>query len=287
VDKQDQASNHLFGLGIAGNSAGHLQQTGESNAFAKLDDPNKPQALFPFYVPHAQQDYLALMPYSADQLQLPKDPQAKVQMEPELALKCHLSYNALGQLINLQPIAMTLINDATHRNAQVTKLAQKKNWGSASKGLANQEIKITDFTEAAQLERFRLCGFHQHNGQWHLCGEDVAVTEYSYFYQQLQQWIITQIQQQQAQALFHNIQDLLLEAGCPETILVAIGATRYSAYGEQHQLVSGDQTAIVLYDNNVFDINQIGSLLAQEKAPASLCNDNIMVLQQQVINALD
>jgi len=272
-----------FALGIAGNSAGHLQQTGESKAFNAFDDSNKPQALFPFYVAGAKEGYLASMPYSSDSLQLPDCSAAIVQMEPELALKLTTSYDAQGKLIDLQPIAMTLINDATHRNAQVTKLAQKKNWGTASKGIANAEIGIDDFHAGSTLDDFRLCGFHQRNGQWQLCGADVALTEYNYFYQQLQQWLLTQIQEQQDQALFHNIHKLLEDAGHPESIIIAIGATRYSDYGEQHQLLSGDQTAVVLYDSKAYDIEQVTSLVAQNSGSTADANEQLIVLQQQVI----
>lgn len=273
----------LFALGIAGNSAGHLQQTGESKAFTAFDDSNKPQALFPFYVANAKEGYLSSMPYSSDALQLPDCPNAIVQMEPELALKLNVSYDQQGKLIDLQPVAMTLINDATYRNAQVTKLAQKKNWGSASKGIASHEISISDFNVGSTLDDFRLCGFHQRDGQWQLCGADVALTEYSYFYQQLQQWLVTQIQEQQDHALFHNIHNLLEDAGHPESIIIAIGATRYSAYGEQHQLLSGDQTAVVLYDSKAYYFEQIARLVEQNNGSTADANEQLIILQQQVI----
>lgn len=277
--------NHpaLLGLGIAGNSAGHLQQTGESNAFIKFDDSSKPQALFPFYVPQENEPYLAVNPYSSDKLQLPDCTQAKVQMEPELALKLTVRYSEDGLLTDLLPTAMTLVNDATYRNAVVDKLAQKKNWGAASKGLACAEIKISDFSSAAQLQRFRLCGFHQRDGLWHLCGEDVAVTEYSYFYQQLLQWIVQQAEQQQALGAFHNIQSLLAQANYPETLLIAIGATRYSAYGELHQLVAGDQSVVALYDTERYQLADIQQLLEQQQELTKLCSEQLLFLQQQVI----
>lgn len=272
-----------FALGIAGNSAGHLQQTGESQGFSRFDDSNKPQALFPFYVANCSNQDLNIPPYSAQQLRLPDAEQARVQMEPELALKLRASYDAQGKLSALQPMAMTLVNDATYRNAQVTKLAQKKNWGTASKGLASDEILIEDFTAGSLLDDFRLCGFHQRDGQWHLCGADVALTEYSYFYQDLQHWLLTQIQDQQDQALLHNIQDLLVEASHPETILIAIGATRYSDYGEQHQLLSGDQTAVVLYDSKAYEIEQVAGLIKQNSGSTVDANQQLIILQQQVI----
>lgn len=273
----------LFGLGIAGNSAGHLQQTGESQAFNELDDPNKPQALFPFYVPQAEDAYLAENPYSSDTLRLPDCEQALVQMEPEVALKFSASYAADGRLTHLKPIAMTLVNDVTYRNANINKLAQKKNWGRASKGLAEHEINIIDFTSGPQLEALRLCGFHQRDGRWQLCGEDVALTQYSYFYDQLVQWLLDQIQQQQEEGPFHNIQALLAQADYPDTLLIAIGATRYSDYGQQHQLLSGDQSAVVLYDSRVYDFDEIQHLIEQQDELTALCNEQRIFLQQQVL----
>ncbi|GLS90754.1 hypothetical protein GCM10007916_18210 [Psychromonas marina] len=273
----------LFGLGVAGNSAGHLQQTGESQAFNELDDPNKPQALFPFYVPQAEDAYLAENPYSSDILQLPDCEQALVQMEPEVALKLSAFYAADGRLTHLKPIAMTLVNDVTYRNAKINKLAQKKNWGSASKGLAEHEINIIDFTAGPQLEALRLCGFHQRDGQWQLCGEDVALTQYSYFYDQLVQWLLDQIQQQQETGLFHNIQALLAQADYPDTLLIAIGATRYSDYGLQHQLLSGDQSAVVLYDSRVYDFDEVQFLLEQQLDTPPQSDDAIIFLRQRVV----
>lgn len=273
----------LLGLGIAGNSAGHLQQTGESKAFSKLDDINRPQALFPFYVPQAKEVYLASMPYSDTKLCLPDNPQAKVQMEPELALKLNVSYGKNGTLIQLKPTAMTVLNDATYRNAAVTKLAQKKNWGAASKGLACHEIKIDSFTSGCRLDHFRLCGFHQRNGEWQLCGEDVALTEYSYFYEDLLQWLLKQIQEQQDKALLHNIKSLLAQADFPEQILISIGATRYSGYGEQHQLFSGDQSAVVLYDSRAYHFKEVFNLIEQSDVSGALCNDKIICLLQRIV----
>ncbi len=273
----------LFGLGIAGNSAGHLQQTGESQAFTEACDINKPQALFPFYVPEAKEGYLATIPYSMSELRLPEEPHAKVQMEPELALKLSACYDPQGQLRQLKPLALTVVNDATYRNASVVKLAQKKNWGAASKGLAGHEIKIASFTSGCELDHFRLCGFHQRNGEWQLCAADVALTEYSYFYEALLQWLLKQIQAQQDKALLHNINSLLAQANYPETILIAIGAGRYTAYGEQHQLLSGDQTAVVLYDSRAYHFQEVCHLIEQTNDLEVLCNDKIICLQQKVI----
>ena len=61
----------LFGIGIAGNFAGHLQQTGEAKALQGDVDTSRPQALFPFYVTDASDEYLTVNPYSFDSVLLP------------------------------------------------------------------------------------------------------------------------------------------------------------------------------------------------------------------------
>jgi hypothetical protein len=278
----DNKNNTLFGLGIAGNSAGHLQQTGESKGFSQLVDANKPQALFPFYVPGAKEYYLSVLPYSKRHLDLPDSENAKVQMEPELALKLSVSYGPQGQVEGLKVLAVTVVNDATYRNADIVKLAQKKNWGVSCKGLADHEIIIEEFTLGSPLDHFRLCGFHQRDGQWSLCGDDVALNEYSYFYEDILQWLVTQIQTQPNKGPLHNIQELLTQADHPENILVAIGATRYSLYGETHQLLPGDQSAVILYDSRTYKLSSILHLLENEHDLSKLCNDEMICLQQLV-----
>ncbi|GAM64345.1 hypothetical protein JCM19232_1015 [Vibrio ishigakensis] len=123
-------------LGIAGNSPGYLNQTGESRALDKAEDTRLPRALFPIYAENYEQSYLAQYLFSDSRLQLPEQADAKVQMEPELALKLKVQYRASGEVESLAPIALGLINDATHRNKTIDKLAQKKNWGASSKGLS-------------------------------------------------------------------------------------------------------------------------------------------------------
>lgn len=273
----------LLGLGIAGNSAGHLQQTGEIKGLSAIDEAAKPQALFPFFVSNAKQAYLTCMPYSSTQLHLPKAVDAKVQMEAELALKLAVVYGDEGEVRQLTAISMTVINDATYRNASVGKLAEKKNWGLATKGIAADDILIDKFVAGGELDYFRLCGFHQSKGQWQLCGQNTAITEYTYFYQELLQWLLKQIRQQQDKNALHNIQDLLSQAHYPEQILVSIGATRYSAYGEQHQLLSGDQTAVILYDSRVYHYKDVLNLVQQNESLQVLSNADIIILKQQVI----
>ncbi|PMO70121.1 hypothetical protein BCT04_03585 [Vibrio breoganii] len=237
----------LAGLGIAGNSAGHLDQTGEIAALDVSDQSDKPRALFPFYVPDASDDYLTVDPYSSDTLQLPDDEDAIVQMEPELAIRFSVQKPLNGHVIQLVPRAMTVANDATHRNCKASKLAQKKNWGQASKGLANAEVTLEQFDSG--LAHFRLCGFHCRNGIWQLTGKDTALTNYTVFYDELTQWINRQVATQGDQGALHDIQGLLKASDDLSDVYIMVGAVRYTEYGETHRLQAGDKTAVILYDS--------------------------------------
>ncbi|GAM59648.1 hypothetical protein JCM19231_44 [Vibrio ishigakensis] len=187
-------------LGIAGNSPGYLNQTGESRALDKVEDTRLPRALFPIYAENYEQSYLAQYPFSDSRLQLPEQSDAKVQMEPELALKLKVQYRASGEVQSLAPIALGLINDATHRNKTIDKLVQKKNWGASSKGISVSWLPIPEFEPA--LNHLRLCGFLNRGGEWYLCSQDVSVVDYHLFFEPLLDWIAERINSQQDEALF-------------------------------------------------------------------------------------
>ncbi|MFA0088689.1 DUF5718 family protein [Vibrio sp. 10N.261.51.F12] len=268
----------LTGFGIAGNTAGHLNQTGEGDALANATQEDKPRALFPIYVPDASGAYLAINPYSSSRLELPSDKGAKVQMEPELVVRFAVDYdssrNAGKTVCALSPVSMSVMNDATYRNRQVSKLAEKKNWGPASKGLAASAMEVGDFSASGELEHWRLCGFHCRADEWQLCGKDTAITEYTFFYAQLTSWIQRAIITQNVrntqntvsasrnyEVALHNIHDLLQGAGSPPEILVSVGAVRYTPYGETHVLADNDKTAVILYDSRKWQIEQIAQQL--------------------------
>lgn len=268
----------LFGIGIAGNFAGHLQQTGEEKGLKGEVDTQRPQALFPFYVSGASDSYLDVDPYSFDTLILPTDSTAKVQMELEIALIAKVKY--LGDsILNIEPESMTLFNDATYRNAVVDKLAQKKNWGSASKGVASKVIPIAEFSKSADLDKYRFCSFHGRDGVWNTCCNDVSLGDYSYSYEQLLSWLVSQCNAQQNEGALHSIQDLFCQAEYPERILISLGSSRYTRYGESHQLKSKDLMCAVLYDSTRIDMAEITSFV--ERSEIDKLENNQVVLWQQ------
>lgn len=282
---------HSVVLGIAGNSPGYLAQTGEISAFsehqkAQQQEAQRPRALFPMFVrqlsaPYISDWYLSEMPFSSSELVLPEEPDARVQIEPEIAIKCGVSYSEQGDVTELTPFALTLINDTTYRNKTVSKLAEKKNWGAFSKGIADQDLAIESFSEQSQLDHLRLCGFHSRNGQWKLCSQDVSVTEYNVFYQSLTDWLVETINQQTGEGALHNVQSLLNQANQPNEITIAIGAPCYTAYGENHQLVEGDEVFVCAYDERHFQLSDIETMLASPKQQW-IQDPHIMWLEQTV-----
>ncbi|WP_423839579.1 DUF5718 family protein [Vibrio mytili] len=273
-------------FGIAGNSPGYLAQTGEIAAFseqakAELQAAQRPRALFPMFACKSEHRYLEQMPFSASSLILPRDEGAVVQIEPELAFKCDVSYSEQGHVTDLKPHALTLINDATYRNKAVSKLAEKKNWGASSKGLAEQQLNIDSFSEGSSLDHLRLCGFHARNGEWQLCSQDVSVTEYNVFYQSLTDWLIETINQQGDSGAMHDIRSVLKQANQPNQITIAIGAPCYTSYGENHHLAVGDQTFVCVYDDRHFELSDIETMLAEPKE-SWIVSPHIIWLEQTV-----
>nr|WP_319556201.1 DUF5718 family protein [uncultured Vibrio sp.] len=261
-----QELTHSVVLGIAGNSPGYLAQTGEISAFneqqkAELQEAHRPRALFPMFVRQLGDSYLGQMPFSSSKLVLPEEPDAKVQMEPEIAIKCRVTYTEKGQVAALTPFALTLINDATYRNKTVSKLAEKKNWGAFSKGIAELELPVDSFSEQTPLDHLRLCGFHGRNGQWHLCSQDVSVTEYNVFYQSLTDWLVETINHQADDGAMHNTHSLFVEANQPSEITIAIGAPCYTTYGEDHQLLDGDRVFVCVYDDREHQLSDIEAMI--------------------------
>ncbi len=239
-------------LGIAGNFAGHLQQAGEADDFALYGDvnANKPQALFPIYVPCIEHPYLSTYPISADTTKLPNDI-LNLQIEPELALICDITYEG-GQVLQLTPTHFGAFNDCSIRRPDANKISEKKNWGAASKGLALQLIELERLTPDSDIGRFRIASFHKRGEQVFAYGEDCAVKEYSYFYADLLDWIRDQMNHQVERGPMENIHALLKQANLPSQLVVAVGATRYTEYGEQNFLERGDESVVVVYDSHLY-----------------------------------
>ncbi len=246
-----------LGLGIAGNFALHLEQAGELEDFKDVvtEDPNGPKGMFPFYVPGFD-NQLGIYPLSDDTIILPDDENLNVQAEPEVGLVCEISYED-GKVKSITPKQFGAYNDCSIRKEGAKKISEKKNWGPASKGLSSTLFDIDIFEEGSMLDHWRICSFLRSGDMMMRYGEDVELSGYSFFYQKLVAWMTNQINTQVDHGPLEPLLEYITKAGFPEKVVISIGATRYTPYGETTFLQEGDEVIVVVYDNDLYCKNPI------------------------------
>jgi hypothetical protein len=269
------------GFGIAGNFALHLEQAGELEDFKNLEvaDENGPKGIFPFYMPGLSTQ-IGVFPLSSDTIILPQDASLKVQAEPEVALECTLRYEN-GKVAAIAPERFAPYNDCSIRRPGAKKISEKKNWGAASKGIGTKMTSIDTFAEGGIMDRWRIASFLRRDGELHRYGEDAALVGYSYFHEKLLAWIVDQLNTQQDTGPLEPVLSYLEQAGFPEKMLISIGATRYTAYGETTFLKAGDEVIVVLYDTNCCDADTVMESIDAGAYDAI----GLSVLSQKVIGA--
>ena len=89
----------------------------------------------------------------------------------------------------------------------------------------------------------------QREGEWIDYGIASPVKNYGYFYGQLIEWLQTQVNTQEDTGPLENIREHLKTANYPETWIVALGATRYTEFGMNNPLQSGDVLRVALMDS--------------------------------------
>jgi len=268
----------IIGLGIAGNFALHLQQAGEDEDFkdVKVDDENAPKGIFPFYLPHTDKGFLSTYPLSS-KTQALHGLDENIQAEPEVALLCDLSYEN-GKVVGVKPTHFGAYNDCSVRRKGAKKISEKKNWGSDTKGICEDLVALDKFEEGGILDNWRISSFLRRNGDVFRYGEDVEISGYSYFYKQLLDWIQEKLNTQEEGGPLEDIASYIKESDYPKQMLISIGATRYTPYGEKTFLQEGDEVYVVLYDNNIFCKNPILSKVVAD----NLDEEGICYLHQTV-----
>ena len=257
----DKYKSYL-GLGIAGNFALHLEQAGELEDFKDVitEDPNGPKGMFPFYI-QGSDNQLGVVPLCDDTIILPEG-DVNVQAEPEVGLVCDITY-ADGKVTAITPKQFGAYNDCSIRKEGAKKISEKKNWGPASKGLSSTLIDIDKFEEGSMLDHWRICSFVRNNEMMMRYGEDVELSGYSFFYQKLIDWMTKQINAQVDHGPLEPLIEYIAQAGYPEKVVISIGATRYTTYGEKTFLQEGDEVIVVVYDNDIYCKNPI-MMMAQK-----------------------
>lgn len=271
-------------FGVAGNFTGHLEQAGEARDFAnvKTNDSTAPKAVFPTYIPATAAtavvpEFLTVYPFDAEKIIYPAGEQ-KVQLEPECAIIFNATWNG-ASLTSLDPVAFGASNDCSIRKDGAKKISQKKNWGKSSKGFSNNLIAIDSFDSTGILNRYRIASFMIRDGSVYDYGEDSAVRDYSYIYQKLIVWMLDKFNNQKDEGPAEDIHSYLVAAGCPKQIMVSIGATRYTEFGQTNFLQGGDESVVILYPEDKYAFEQIKTALESNAA----FSEDISVLRQKII----
>jgi hypothetical protein len=267
-----------FGVGVAGNFAGHLEQAGEAGDFVNVEaDASAPKGLFPFYAPR-HDSFLSAFPLSHDEIALPADPKAaaSLQIEPEVALACSVTYGDDGAVTALAPFAFGAFNDCSIRVPGAAKISEKKNWGACSKGVAPRFVALDGDDLASATAGYRLASFLRRDGEVHAYGIDSPLSGYSYYGDRLLEWIADRLANQQGSpgTPLEPIGSYLLACGRPTELLVAIGATRYTPFGESTYLRPRDESIVVVYDAAVHETGDVTTAL--ENDPAALTAASVL-----------
>ncbi len=253
------SKDHLkefIGFGIAGNFAHHLDQAGEAADFVDVvtEEENAPKGIFPFYLPNSD-TFLGTYPLDSSTLVYPQHDD-NLQMEPEVGLICELKYQD-GKVIDLIPNYFTAYNDATIRKQGASKISQKKNWAAQTKGISSHIIPIDKFEEGGIMDSYHIASFIKRDGQVHMYGQDSAVITYNYFYTKLKNWIIEKLNNQQDFGPLEDLHRHIKNCNYPQGIVISIGATSYTDFGENNYLQVGDECFVFIYDSNKYSPEQI------------------------------
>jgi hypothetical protein len=211
------------------------------------------------------------MPISDNAIRL-KNAHENHQIEPEMALLCDLHYRG-SKVVGIEPKWAMAHNDCSIRREGARKISEKKNWGADSKGTSASRIAIDRFSAGGILDRYRLASFLRRGDALHAYGVDSPVNGYSYFYEQLVEWLIDRVNTQEDFGPLEDLPHWLAIAGYPSQALISVGATRYTPFGAANYLQKGDHSIVALYDSALHDGAAIGRLVhsgAAETAGLSL-----------------
>ena len=277
IDLQKMAT-----FGVAGNFTGHLEQAGEATDFTKVvtKDAKAPKAVFPTLIPGADSvtpKFLGIFPFDPNTIIFPQG-ETKLQIEPECAIVCDLTWGD-GKVTKVEPKVFGASNDCSIRKVGAKKISEKKNWGKSSKGFSDNAIAIDSFDEKGILNKYRIASFLVRDGVVHPYGEDSAVRDYSYIYAQLIDWLIEKFNGQLNEGPAEDINSYLKEANYPTQVMVSIGATRYTDYGEHNFLQNGDKAVVVVYPEDKYSQEDIIKGVENN----SLNDETVSVLSQTVV----
>eukprot|EP00931_Biecheleriopsis_adriatica_P009032 TRINITY_DN110145_c0_g1_i1.p1 TRINITY_DN110145_c0_g1~~TRINITY_DN110145_c0_g1_i1.p1 ORF type:complete len:418 (+),score=71.87 TRINITY_DN110145_c0_g1_i1:59-1312(+) len=279
--------HRTFGLGVAGNVAGHMEQAGEADSTsppapsAATADAATPTAVFTFYapLPHTidatEEEVLQMyqtFPVTNAVIDFPKFG-ANVQVEPEIGLYADIVYTPSGDRVErLVPRRLAAFNDCSIRQLDGSELLrEKKNWGFGSKGISLRSFRIHSFSPGSLVDSLVLVSYIRREGQIHQYSVHAPARNYLMFYEPLLDWIVDRINNQTKGGKFEEILPQLEASDYPTSMWIALGAGEYTEWGQQNFLRPKDESLVLLYNEQIFpdgpDSTVLETLFEDQKAP--------------------
>jgi len=208
-----------------------------------------------------------------------------MQIEPEVALVVEFHYSEEPERLieGLSVLGFTAFNDCSRR-VPAAKISLKKNWGEATQGMAKEVGELADFSEkGGKADSYRLGCYLKRDGELFQYGEDTALVDYTYFHQELIDWIVKQINGQEDQGPLENIRELMAPRKAKFGV-IGIGASRYSDFGnsEERFLRVGDESIVVVYEGEKYSRREVEALIEGAEG----CSD-VLLLRQVLVREGD
>lgn len=256
-------------FGIAGNFAEHLSQAGEDADFVNVitEEKNAPKGIFPIYLPQYP-TFLSTFPLSHTHIDADFSTPVNLHMEPEMCVLFNVSYTD-GLVESIEPLAFTAFNDCSIRKPNAKKISEKKNWGLSCTGIGQQWIEIDQFQAGGILDHIHISSFLRRNGEVIQYGIDSPVTGYQYFYGKLLNWIIKTFNSQNDFGPLEHLKYYLTQLKQPKQIIISLGATRYTEFGETGFLEPEDKIGVFVYDSREVAEADVEGFFRVEKSAAS------------------
>lgn len=282
--------NRTYGLGVAGNVAGHMAQAGEADGHQ--EQTALPAGLFTFYSPHPHTvdateqevlDRLANFPVTNAVIDFPKVG-GNVQVEPEMGLCCDIVYAKDYQSVErLQVRRIAAFNDCSIRKLDGSqKLSEKKNWGFGSKGISLRSFRVNSISRGTFVDQLSLASYIKRGDEIHKYSVDAPARSYLLFYEELLDWIVDRINNQKDFGKFEQIFPQFVKSDYPNSVWIALGAGEYTEWGETNFLQPGDESLVMVYDEKLFpqgpNEDTVNLLFDEMTTP-----DGIVALHQTIV----
>lgn len=254
-----------FSLGIIGNFSGHLAGA------EKVAENSLPNGVF---VVNGLNERVVS---TGDDLTFPPHG-TNIQAEPEFVVKFNIKY-ADNKVSRFIPVAMTVGNDMTIRKLEgAQKIAERKVWGEASKGLAAHWWPVNELE--VFTEEYKLISIVKRDDEYQDYTPVADPSELKVFYTEMCDWLTNTVNTQQSEGILREILPQIAAAGYPEEIVVFCGAPNYTCWGETHFIEKNDEISIALINSKKVSVNFIKDKI---KSNALINDDCAIVYKQKIV----